>query len=353
MPGSFCSSATVDGNLPPWSSATALRAFVQVARAAVVAKPRPGGEHVVERRRGQRLDGRPAGKEAQVEGDDGFDRRLLQHDLAEPDAVGVGALARRHAPGQVAALLVVPGEQRVDRVGTGRPKRQLLSRNSSQGIVSRRPRIDPPMVSVETARWKLSTPDYRTMATNAATFRRPGAAPAGNRHGRPRGFISARAVGTYVPKLTHKAFEKYGFAAAALITDWAMIVGKDVAAYTAPERLKWPRGVGIGDDVEDGAEGRPGATLIVRVDPARALDVQYKAQQMHRAHQRPFRLPRRRRAAHPAGATARARERRGRAAHPAAALRRARACRHHRRAAAHGAGEPQVRSDGAPRADSR
>jgi hypothetical protein len=118
------------------------------------------------------------------------------------------------------------------------------------------------------------------MAINAATFRRPVGAPAGNAHGRSRGFISARAVGTYVPKLTHKAFEKYGFAAAALITDWAMIVGKDIAAYTAPERLKWPRGVGIRDDVADGAAGRPGATLIVRVEPARALDVQYKAQQI-------------------------------------------------------------------------
>jgi hypothetical protein len=95
-----------------------------------------------------------------------------------------------------------------------------------------------------------------------------------------RGFISARTVGSYVPKLTHKAFEKYGFAAAALITDWAVIVGKDVATYTAPERLKWPRGVDVGGDVEEGAEGRPGATLVVRVDPALALDVQYKAQQI-------------------------------------------------------------------------
>ena len=83
-----------------------------------------------------------------------------------------------------------------------------------------------------------------------------------------------------MPKLTHKAFEKYGFAAATLITDWAVIVGKDVAGYTAPERLKWPRGVGIRDDVEQGAEGRPGATLIVRVEPARALDVQFKAHQL-------------------------------------------------------------------------
>ena len=83
-----------------------------------------------------------------------------------------------------------------------------------------------------------------------------------------------------MPKLTHKAFEKYGFAAAALITDWAQIVGKDVAAYTDPERLKWPRGVESYVEVGGSGAGRPGATLIVRVEPARALDMQYKAAQM-------------------------------------------------------------------------
>jgi hypothetical protein len=113
------------------------------------------------------------------------------------------------------------------------------------------------------------------MASNTAALR---ARTAPTTHA--RGYVSARAVGTYVPKLTHKAFEKYGFAAAALLTDWAVIVGADVAQYTAPERLKWPRGVDIGGDVEDGAQGRPGATLIVRVEPARALDAQYKAQQI-------------------------------------------------------------------------
>jgi hypothetical protein len=113
------------------------------------------------------------------------------------------------------------------------------------------------------------------MASNTAALR---ASVAPTPHA--RGYVSARAVGTYVPKLTHKAFEKYGFAAAALITDWAVIVGADVAQYTAPERLKWPRGVDIGGEVEDGAQGRPGATLIVRVEPARALDAQYKAQQI-------------------------------------------------------------------------
>lgn len=110
------------------------------------------------------------------------------------------------------------------------------------------------------------------MARDAAALRAPAAST--------RGFVSARAVGSYVPKLTHKAFEKFGFAAAALITDWTTIVGADVARYTAPERLKWPRGAGMVDGYGEDEKGRPGATLIVRVEPARALDVQYKAQQM-------------------------------------------------------------------------
>ena len=95
-----------------------------------------------------------------------------------------------------------------------------------------------------------------------------------------RCYVAARAVGSFVPKLTRKAFEKYGFSAASLLTDWAAIVGKDLAAFTSPERLKWPRSVAIREDVEAGAEGRPGATLVLRVDPARALDVEYKGRQI-------------------------------------------------------------------------
>lgn len=83
------------------------------------------------------------------------------------------------------------------------------------------------------------------------------------------------SVGAFVPKLAQKAFEKYGFSTVALLTDWPVIVGQDLAQCTKPERLKWPRQVAISGDVEAGCEGRPGATLILRVLPARALDVQY------------------------------------------------------------------------------
>lgn len=97
---------------------------------------------------------------------------------------------------------------------------------------------------------------------------------------RPRQPLSARAVSSYVPRLTRKAFEKYGFASAALLTDWASIVGADIASYTAPERLKWPRGVEAFDEVEPGNERRPGATLVLRVDGPRAIELQHKVHQI-------------------------------------------------------------------------
>jgi hypothetical protein len=66
------------------------------------------------------------------------------------------------------------------------------------------------------------------------------------------------------------AFEKFGFSACSLLTDWEAIAGREIAAFTAPERLKWPRKVS-GDD--EGA-AQKGAMLILRVGGARALEVE-------------------------------------------------------------------------------
>lgn len=90
--------------------------------------------------------------------------------------------------------------------------------------------------------------------------------------------VPARTVGSFVPGLTRKAFEKFGFSTATLITDWAAIAGAELAGYTAPERLKWPRGAG--GEAGDWETDRRGATLMLRVDPARALDVDYRARQI-------------------------------------------------------------------------
>lgn len=110
------------------------------------------------------------------------------------------------------------------------------------------------------------------------------AAPVAWRSAKPRvgaNYISAKAVGSMVPGLTRKAFERFGFSTATLLTDWGQIVGADMARYTAPDRLKWPRGGTNGTDDEP-AEGpaRQGATLVLRVDLGRGIDIQYKARQL-------------------------------------------------------------------------
>ena len=92
--------------------------------------------------------------------------------------------------------------------------------------------------------------------------------------------IFVKPVGSFVPKLAQKAFEKYGFSAVTLITDWAVIAGPELSRYTQPERLKWPRKVAAGALINDEDKGRPGANLVLRVDPSRALEVQYALDQL-------------------------------------------------------------------------
>ncbi len=98
---------------------------------------------------------------------------------------------------------------------------------------------------------------------------------------KPKPFFGARTLGSFVPALTRKAFEKYGFSAATLITDWPAIVGRDLALQTSPEKLKWPRQPEVpGDDAGKAIKGRPGATLFLRVEGPRALEIEYKRAQL-------------------------------------------------------------------------
>lgn len=68
--------------------------------------------------------------------------------------------------------------------------------------------------------------------------------------------------------LTRAAFARYGFAYGDLITQWPVIVGDGVAQWCEPERIKWPR---AGAD-----ERKQGGTLVIRVVPGRALDLQHE-----------------------------------------------------------------------------
>ena len=90
---------------------------------------------------------------------------------------------------------------------------------------------------------------------------------------RPAKGIFAKAVGSFVPKLTAKAFERFGFHSAEILAAWPRIVGNELAAQARPERIKWPRPSGAN---ETGTLAG-GATLVLRVAPGRALDVAYGA----------------------------------------------------------------------------
>jgi len=73
-----------------------------------------------------------------------------------------------------------------------------------------------------------------------------------------------------LPGIVRPAFERYGFATADLLSNWRHYAGDEFAACTAPEKLTWPR------HPADGDAGAAGATLLLRVSGARALEVQHK-----------------------------------------------------------------------------
>lgn len=71
-------------------------------------------------------------------------------------------------------------------------------------------------------------------------------------------------------EITKAAFARHGFAQADVVANWDAIVGEALAAISAPERIKWPRGAG-----EEAS--KQGGTLVIRAAPGRALELQYEA----------------------------------------------------------------------------
>lgn len=91
---------------------------------------------------------------------------------------------------------------------------------------------------------------------------------------------AAKAVGAFLPDVTKKAFQKFGFPAAALLTDWEAIVGPQLAAFTNPEKVKWPKVSPdeLSDDKRPDCEA--GGTLLLRVDGPLAIELQHQSDQI-------------------------------------------------------------------------
>lgn len=79
---------------------------------------------------------------------------------------------------------------------------------------------------------------------------------------------ATRAVSALIGPLTRRALGKHGFASASLISDWATIIGEELAASCHPIKLAFPPGK------------RDGGTLHLRVSGGAALEIQHVTPQI-------------------------------------------------------------------------
>src|SRR5262249_46596395 len=110
---------------PPAGARELTRRGVKVPRPGVVPETRPGREHVLLRGAREPLEVREPLEELLVTSEDGRDGRLLEHDLGDPDPIGVA----RSPPGETAPLPAKPRDQPVaDAVATpGRGRQETVT----------------------------------------------------------------------------------------------------------------------------------------------------------------------------------------------------------------------------------
>jgi hypothetical protein len=101
------------------------------------------------------------------------------------------------------------------------------------------------------------------------------------RRGLAKAASGAKPVGSYVARALDPVARARGFATAALLAEWPAIVGAELAEFTMPDRVAWPRRQESGE-AETPARGRrgEGAVLTLRVDGPRAIEVQHRAAQI-------------------------------------------------------------------------
>jgi hypothetical protein len=95
-----------------------------------------------------------------------------------------------------------------------------------------------------------------------------------------RAYAAARPIGAFSAGVLDPAARARGFATAALLAEWPSIVGAELAAFTMPDRVVWPRHVRDGEAIRHQGRKEDGAILILRVDGPRAIEVQYRSRQI-------------------------------------------------------------------------
>jgi hypothetical protein len=91
----------------------------------------------------------------------------------------------------------------------------------------------------------------------------------------------ATPLARYIPGVTFEALRRHGFGNYELIANWTAIAGPSLSSYALPLRLTRPFARQSTTDVDDvSLREVQGATLILKVDPARSLEIQYLAPQL-------------------------------------------------------------------------
>jgi hypothetical protein len=96
-----------------------------------------------------------------------------------------------------------------------------------------------------------------------------------------KGASGARAISAYVARMLDPIARARGFATTALLSEWPAVVGEELARFTMPDKVVWPR---RSDDREasgsQSAWREDGAILVLKVDGPRAIEVQHRAEQI-------------------------------------------------------------------------
>ena len=89
------------------------------------------------------------------------------------------------------------------------------------------------------------------------------------------------AIGAYVARMLDPIARARGFAITSLLSEWPAVVGEELASFTAPDKLVWPR------RTEDREAASPqsawrndGAILVLKVDGPRAIELQHRSEQI-------------------------------------------------------------------------
>jgi hypothetical protein len=96
-----------------------------------------------------------------------------------------------------------------------------------------------------------------------------------------RAAATARPIGAYAARALDPAARARGFATTAILSEWATIVGAELAQFTMPDRVVWPRRREEAEEptAEKGRRGE-GAVLVLRVEGPRAIEVQHRSGQI-------------------------------------------------------------------------